>query len=423
MAFDNLLVDRDGAIAVLTINRPKVLNALNSQTLDELRRAILELKQDVTVRVLIVTGAGDKAFVAGADINELGVQTPTSGREHALTGQHVFELLETIGKPVIAAINGFALGGGCELAMACTLRFAAENAKLGQPEILLGLIPGYAGTQRLPRLVGVGKALELLLTGSQISATEAMRIGLVNRVVPRRGTDARGSEAGGTTGRQRADRHGVHHRRRQSWRRDAVCRGVSIRGNPVRPRRLHRGHARRHRRVPCEASGDFHRQVAMRTIEGSKRATGFRFAIVVAKYNDFITDRLQAGALAALAASGVASDDVTLVRVPGAFEIPLAAQHAAESGRYDAIVCLGCLIRGETSHFEFISSAVSQGLTAAAAATGVPMAFGVLTTHSVEEALARAGDGAGNKGYEAAVAAVEMAEVVAQLTRQATPRR
>ena len=161
----------------------------------------------------------------------------------------------------------------------------------------------------------------------------------------------------------------------------------------------------------------------MRTIEGSKRATGFRFAIVVAKYNDFITDRLQAGALAALAAAGVASDDITLVRVPGAFEIPLAAQHAAESGRYDAIVCLGCLIRGETSHFEFISSAVSQGLTAAAAATGVPMAFGVLTTHSVEEALARAGDGAGNKGYEAAVAAVEMAEVVAQLTRQATPRR
>ncbi len=161
----------------------------------------------------------------------------------------------------------------------------------------------------------------------------------------------------------------------------------------------------------------------MRTIEGSKRATGFRFAIVVAKYNDFVTDRLQSGALSALTASGVAPDDVTLIRVPGAFEIPLAAQHAAESGRYDAIVCLGCLIRGETSHFEFISSSVSQGLTAAAAATGVPMAFGVLTTHSVEEALARAGDGAGNKGYEAAVAAVEMAEVVAQLTRQATPRR
>jgi 6,7-dimethyl-8-ribityllumazine synthase len=161
----------------------------------------------------------------------------------------------------------------------------------------------------------------------------------------------------------------------------------------------------------------------MRTIEGSKRATGFRFAIVVAKYNDFVTDRLQAGALSALASAGVAADDITVVRVPGAFEIPLAAQHAAESGRFDAIICLGCLIRGETSHFEFISSAVSHGLTAAAAATGVPMAFGVLTTHSVEEALARAGDGAGNKGHEAAVAAVEMAEIVAQLTRQATPRR
>lgn len=159
----------------------------------------------------------------------------------------------------------------------------------------------------------------------------------------------------------------------------------------------------------------------MRTVEGSRQATGFRFALVVSKYNDFVTDRLQAGALAALAAAGVASDDITVVRVPGAFEIPLAAQHAAESGRYDAIVCLGCLIRGETSHFELIASAVAHGLTTAAAATGVPMAFGVLTTHSVEEALARAGDGAGNKGHEAAVAAVEMAEIVAQLTRQATP--
>ncbi len=160
----------------------------------------------------------------------------------------------------------------------------------------------------------------------------------------------------------------------------------------------------------------------MRTVDGSRQATGFRFALVVSKYNDFVTDRLQAGALAALAAAGVASADITVVRVPGAFETPLAAQHAAESGRYDAIVCLGCLIRGETSHFEFLSSAVAHGLTTAAAATGVPMAFGVLTTHSVEEALARAGDGAGNKGHEAAVAAVEMAEIVAQLTRQATPR-
>jgi 6,7-dimethyl-8-ribityllumazine synthase len=160
----------------------------------------------------------------------------------------------------------------------------------------------------------------------------------------------------------------------------------------------------------------------MRTIEGSNDATGFRFALVVSKYNDFVTERLQVGALAALAGAGVASGDITVVRVPGAFEIPLAAQHAAESGQYDAIVCLGCLVRGETAHFEYISSAVAHGLTTAAAATGVPMAFGVLTTNSVEEALARAGDGAGNKGYEAAVAAIEMAEVVAQLARQPAPR-
>jgi len=132
----------------------------------------------------VITGAGEKSFVAGADINELAVQTPTGGREHALTGQHVFDLIENMGKPVIAAINGYALGGGCELAMACTLRLAADTAKLGQPEIGLGLIPGYAGTQRLPRLVGRGKAMELILTGAPIGADEAQRLGLVNRVVP-----------------------------------------------------------------------------------------------------------------------------------------------------------------------------------------------------------------------------------------------
>ncbi len=159
----------------------------------------------------------------------------------------------------------------------------------------------------------------------------------------------------------------------------------------------------------------------MDTIQGTGRAAGFRFAIVVSKYNDFVTDRLQAGALSALTAAGVAGESLTVVRVPGAFELPLAAQHAAESGRFDAIVCLGCLIRGETAHFEYISSAVAHGLTTAAAATGVPMAFGVLTTNSVEEALARAGDGPGNKGHEAAVAAIEMAEVVAGLTRQRQP--
>jgi enoyl-CoA hydratase len=184
MAFENILIERDGATAIITINRPKVLNALNTQTLDELRRAILEIKQDEGVRVVILTGAGERSFVAGADINELAVQTAACGREHALAGQHVFDLIENLGKPVIAAINGFALGGGCELAMACTLRLAADGARLGQPEIALGLIPGYAGTQRLPRLVGRGKAMEMILGGAPISADEAQRIGLVNRVVP-----------------------------------------------------------------------------------------------------------------------------------------------------------------------------------------------------------------------------------------------
>jgi enoyl-CoA hydratase len=184
MTFENLLFDRDGAIAVVTINRPKVLNALNLQTVDDLRRAMLDCRRDEGVRVVILTGSGEKAFVAGADINELAVQTPTGGREHALAGQHVFDLIENLGKPVIAAVNGFALGGGCELAMACTLRIAADTARLGQPEITLGLIPGYAGTQRLARLVGKGRAMEMCLTGTPIGADEALRLGLVNRVVP-----------------------------------------------------------------------------------------------------------------------------------------------------------------------------------------------------------------------------------------------
>jgi enoyl-CoA hydratase len=184
MSFDNLLLERDGPVAVITITRPQVLNALNTPTIDELRRAILELKHDASVRAVIITGAGGKSFVAGADINELAVQRPAQGKEHALRGQHVFDLIENMGKPVIAAINGYALGGGCELAMACTLRMAADTARLGQPEINLGIIPGYGGTQRLSRLAGKGMALDLLLTGRQITASEALQVGLVNRVVP-----------------------------------------------------------------------------------------------------------------------------------------------------------------------------------------------------------------------------------------------
>jgi enoyl-CoA hydratase len=182
--YQNILVETKGRVGVIRLNRPQVLNALNTQTIDELRRAILELQRDDSARAIVLTGAGEKSFVAGADINELAVQTPTGGREHALKGQHVLDLIENIGKPVIAAINGFALGGGCELAMACTLRIAADTARIGQPEIALGLIPGYAGTQRLSRLVGKGRALEIMLTGTPISADEALRIGLVNRVVP-----------------------------------------------------------------------------------------------------------------------------------------------------------------------------------------------------------------------------------------------
>jgi enoyl-CoA hydratase len=181
--FSNILVERDAGVATVTINRPKVLNALNAQTFDELRRALLAFRHDPEVRAVILTGAGDKSFIAGADINELSVQSPIGGRDHALRGQHVLDLIENLGKPVIAAINGYALGGGCEVAMACTIRIAADTARLGQPEINLGIIPGYAGTQRLPRLVGRGRALELLLTGDHISAGEAHGIGLVNRVV------------------------------------------------------------------------------------------------------------------------------------------------------------------------------------------------------------------------------------------------
>jgi len=184
MSVDNLLIERDGPVAVITVNRPAVLNALNTPTTDELRRTILALKHDGAVRAVIITGAGEKAFIAGADINELAVLKPAQGKEHAQRGQHVFDLIENMGKPVIAAINGFCLGGGCELAMACTLRIAADTARIGQPEINLGIIPGYAGSQRLARLVGKGIALDLLLTGRQVKADEALAIGLVNKVVP-----------------------------------------------------------------------------------------------------------------------------------------------------------------------------------------------------------------------------------------------
>jgi enoyl-CoA hydratase len=183
MAYDNLLFEVNEQIARITFNRPNVLNALNRKTMDELGACLKTVRADDAIRVLILTGAGEKAFIAGADINELSQQTPVLGREYTLYGQEIIHRLETLGKPVIAAINGFALGGGCEVALACTLRIASRNAKLGQPEVKLGIIPGYGGTQRLARLCGKGVAHELILTGEMITAEEALRIGLVNRVV------------------------------------------------------------------------------------------------------------------------------------------------------------------------------------------------------------------------------------------------
>jgi enoyl-CoA hydratase/carnithine racemase len=182
MAFENILFEKKDGIAYITFNRPKVLNALNRKTLEELQHALLEVRADESVRVLILTGAGEKSFVAGADIGELAVQTPVNGKEFSLFGQSVFHLLETMGKPSICAINGFALGGGCELALSCTMRIASKTAKLGQPEVKLGILPGYGGSQRLARLCGKGVAHELCLTGEMITAEEALRIGLVNHI-------------------------------------------------------------------------------------------------------------------------------------------------------------------------------------------------------------------------------------------------
>jgi enoyl-CoA hydratase len=182
--FQNIKFEKKNQIAYITIDRPKVLNALNMATMQELKEAFASIKDDSDVRVAILTGAGEKAFVAGADIGELSQQTPVSAKEYTHRGQAVVDAIENLGKPVIACVNGFALGGGCELAMACTMRLASDNAKLGQPEVKLGLIPGYGGTQRLARLVGKGLAMQQILTGDMITAQEAYRIGLVNEVVP-----------------------------------------------------------------------------------------------------------------------------------------------------------------------------------------------------------------------------------------------
>jgi enoyl-CoA hydratase len=184
MAYENLKTESKDGVLTITIDRPKVLNALNAQTITELGRAFDEARDDHSIRCVILTGGGEKAFVAGADINELSQMTPLTGKAVAERGQRILSKIERLPKPVIAAINGFALGGGCEIALACHIRIASEKAQLGLPEVTLGIIPGYGGTQRMARLLGKGKALELILTGDRIGAVEAERIGLVNKVVP-----------------------------------------------------------------------------------------------------------------------------------------------------------------------------------------------------------------------------------------------
>ncbi len=194
MEFNNLLYDVKDRIATITINRLESLNSLNSETTSELARAFDIIASDENISGVILIGAGDKAFVAGADIKELSTKNQITGREFVLAGQEALNKIENLPKPVIAAVNGFALGGGCELAMACHLRVAAAHAKFGQPEVGLGLIPGYGGTQRLPRLIGKGRARELLLGGGIIDAAEAFRIGLVNAVVETYKKDESGKE-------------------------------------------------------------------------------------------------------------------------------------------------------------------------------------------------------------------------------------
>jgi enoyl-CoA hydratase len=194
MSLENLRFELRAPLAVVTLDRPKVLNALNQQSMSELEQVFLAIRDNAEIRAVLLTGAGEKAFVAGADIHEFSALSPQEGERLSARGQRIFSLIENCGKPVIACINGFALGGGCELALACTLRIASATAKLGQPEVKIGIVPGYGGTQRLPRLIGKGAALKMILTGEPVSAAEALRLGLVDEVVEPERLMARGEE-------------------------------------------------------------------------------------------------------------------------------------------------------------------------------------------------------------------------------------
>ena len=317
-------------------------------------------------------------------------------------------------------MNGFALGGGLELAMACTVRFASENARLGQPEVKLGIIPGYGGTQRLPRLVGRGRALELLLSGDPIPAAEAYRIGLVNAVVPQAElldycrawlgkVLANGPLALGLV--MEAVDAGLNGGIDEGLRFEAAAFGVSAatedRGK-VRAR-FWRSGARRLQESEHMA----------KVFEGQLSAAGLRFAIIVSRFNSFITERLLGGAMDALTRAGANADLIDVIKVPGSWEVPMIAGEVARQHRYDALICLSAVIRGETPHFDYVAGEAAKGIAHVASETGVPVAFGVLTTNTLEQAIDRAGAKGGNKGFDAAMTAIEMANLLRTL-RQAT---
>ncbi len=422
MSYQNLLLEKKDGVAVVTVNRPDKRNALNDRTMDELDAVFTALGADPEVRGVILTGAGEKAFVAGADIGELSKQSPLDGKERSIRGQKILDRIENLGKPVVAAVNGVALGGGCELAMACHVRIASENAGLGTPEVKLGIMCGYAGTQRLPRLVGKGRALEILLTGEMVDAAEAHRIGLVNKVVPKERLLVEAEAllrkmlANGPVSLRftiEAVNAGLEM---------PLARGPVPRGDALRPHLHHRGHEGRDQGLPREAAGPVPGEVKQAPRERPS-ARGLRVAIVRSLFNAAVIDGLLDGARQALAEMGAGRKAVVVVDVPGAFELPLAARAAARSGRFDAVVALGAVIRGETDHYEHIAREAASGLARVAQRTGVPVGFGVLTVEREEQALARSAPGPDNKGGEAARAAVATVHALRALGGKRKRRR
>ena len=340
MSYSHILFHvEESGIALLTVNRPEKLNALSGAIVGELADAFGRVAGDSAIRAAIVTGAGEKAFVAGADIQRTGGAFAVEMRARSrCAGRRRFRILETCGKPSVAAVNGFALGGGLELAMACTVRFASENAKLGQPEVKLGIIPGYGGTQRLPRLVGRGRALELLLAGDPISAAEAHRIGLVNAVVPQ-------AELAGSL-RAWLAKVLANGPLALGLVMDAVdtgldCgleEGLAIRGGGVRA-------LVRPPKMAAKARGRFWKsgarrlresEIWRRVIEGQLSAAGLRFAIVVSRFNGFITERLLAARWMRWRAPARRRTLIDVIKVPGSWEVPLVASEVARQHRYDA---------------------------------------------------------------------------------------